>query len=270
MQIPVLPEQLSVLLALVSFLVIGVTAISGSGRGPSVLVVAILLFIATIILAGGLAIRWERLGQGPFMTLFEVLHSNLFSLTFIYMLIYWRVEKVRPALPVTMVFFVLLSVWALNSSTEPVVLPPTFDHPWLWIHVISGKVFLAFCMTATTLAILLITRKVFASDDPHAPFADYDPVVWRLLVIAFIFHSFMLIAGAVWAHDAWGRYWSWDPLETWSLLSWLSLAVVLHLRITYQLPAWLGWLLVSGVFMLAFLTFFGVPFISMAPHKGVM
>ena len=90
------------------------------------------------------------------------------------------------------------------------------------------------------------------------------------MAVAFIFHSFMLIAGAVWAHDAWGRYWSWDPLETWSLLTWLSLAIVLHLRLTFRLQPALGWLLVTGVFAVAFLTFFGVPFVSMAPHKGAM
>jgi len=269
-QIPLLPEQLSIILALISFLLIGVTSMVGSNRPSSVLVIVILLLVATITLAAGLAMRWDRLGQGPFMTLFEVLHSNLFSLTFVYMFIYWRVEKTRPALPVVMGFLLLLSVWALNAGTEPRVLPPTFDHPWLWIHVISGKIFLVFCMAGTSLAILLLGQKLFSGINGRLQAASYDPVVWRLMAVAFIFHSFMLVAGAVWAHDAWGRYWSWDPLETWSLLTWLSLAVVLHMRITFQSPAWLGWLLVIGVFILAFLTFFGVPFFSIAPHKGVM
>lgn len=267
---PLLAEQLSIVLALTCFLVIGFTALAGFRRVTPVALFISLLLFAVLALMAGLAMRWERLGQGPFMTLFEVLHSNLFSLALIYMFIYWRAEKVRPALPVAMGFFVLLSIWALNSNPEPVVLPPTFDHPWLWIHVISGKIFLAFTMTATTLAIVLLGQGVFGKGNLKWTPASHDPVVWRLLAVAFVFESLMLIAGAVWAHDAWGRYWGWDPLETWSLLTWLCLAVLLHLRLSFQIPGWLGWTLAIGVFILAFLTFLGVPFISHAPHKGVM
>lgn len=270
MNIPLLPEQLSIILALACFLLIGIFVLLGSAHGTSVAWTQILLVLAVTILLAGLVIRWGRLGQGPFMTLFEVLHSNLFSLALVYLVLHWRLERIRPAAPIAMGIFALLSVWALTSSIDSVVLPPTFDHPWLWAHVISGKIFLAFCMTATTLATLLLGQKVLRKVDCSVTPMTHDPVVWRLLAVAFVFQSFMLIAGAVWAHDAWGRYWSWDPLETWSLLTWLSLAIVLHIRITFRVPAALAWLLVIGVFILAFLTFFGVPFISHAPHKGVM
>jgi len=95
--------------------------------------------------------------------------------------------------------------------------------------------------------------------------------VWPVFALAFIGHSFMLIAGAVWAHSAWGRYWAWDPLETWSLITWLSMGLLIHARVTSRhLPQVLAWASVIAVFALAFLTFFGVPFVSMAPHKGVM
>ena len=270
MQIPLLPEQLSISLALICFLVIWITALISPAQRALTAITMALLLLAVVALLVGLAMRWERLGQGPFMTLFEVLHSNLFSLALVYALLFWRVAKIRAAVHFGMGFFVLLATWALASNTQAVILPPTFDHPWLWVHVISGKFFLAFCMTATSLALLLLWRRVFRSFDDRVTASSHDPLVWRLLAVAFVCHSFMLIAGAVWAHDAWGSYWSWDPLETWSLLTWLSLAVVLHTRITFDLPLWLGWSLAVAVFVLAFLTFFGVPFISHAPHKGVM
>ena len=80
----------------------------------------------------------------------------------------------------------------------------------------------------------------------------------------------MLIVGAVWAQDAWGRYWGWDPLESWAFATWVALAALLHARATLRpSPALHGaWL--AGVFVIAFLTFFGVPFISTAPHKGAL
>jgi ABC-type transport system involved in cytochrome c biogenesis permease subunit len=92
-----------------------------------------------------------------------------------------------------------------------------------------------------------------------------------LFFAAFICHSFMLVAGAVWAHSAWGHYWSWDPLETWTLVTWLMLGGTLHARATFRnMPQGMGHVLVLAAFAVAFLTFFGVPFFSIAPHKGLM
>ena len=80
----------------------------------------------------------------------------------------------------------------------------------------------------------------------------------------------MLIAGAIWAQDAWGRYWAWDPLETWSFITWLLLALALHVRVTFKpTPVRTAWM-VMVVFVMAFLTFFGVPFISESTHKGAV
>ena len=97
-----------------------------------------------------------------------------------------------------------------------------------------------------------------------------DQVAWRWLMLAFVFHSAMLIAGAVWAQDAWGRYWDWDPLETWAFATWLAMVFAFHVRVSYRTPATVDRLMLVGVFVLAFLTFFGVPFLSIAPHKGAV
>jgi ABC-type transport system involved in cytochrome c biogenesis permease subunit len=80
----------------------------------------------------------------------------------------------------------------------------------------------------------------------------------------------MLIAGAVWAQDAWGRWWAWDPLETWAFLTWLLLVGAFHARRTWRVGPRAGAWLILAVFVLAFFTFFGVPFVSVAPHKGAI
>jgi hypothetical protein len=59
-------------------------------------------------------------------------------------------------------------------------------------------------------------------------------------------------------------------LETWAFVTWLTLGLGLHARLTFRIPMWAGWMLILAVFVLAFLTFFGVPFSSLGPHKGVM
>lgn len=262
-----LPEQIAISVALTCFTVVLLLSFVMPTRHSLSLTG---LMVAAMALLTGIVLRWDRIGQGPFLTMFEVLLSNLFSLSLVYTVLYWRIVRLRPTLPIVITLLMILAAWALLSRPDTVLLPPTFNHPWLWLHVIAGKLFLSFCMSASSMAILLLLNQSYGIAAASVSTHDHDPIVWKLMAIAFVFHSFMLIAGAVWAHDAWGRYWSWDPLETWSLLTWLSLAVVLHLRLTFRLPPALGWLLVIGVFAVAFLTFFGVPFVSTAPHKGAM
>jgi ABC-type transport system involved in cytochrome c biogenesis permease subunit len=97
-----------------------------------------------------------------------------------------------------------------------------------------------------------------------------DALAWRFMLIAFGFHTLMLIAGAVWAQDAWGRYWAWDALETSSFLNWLLLGACLHARVTYKISYRLGAILILLIFIFAFFTYFGAPFYSQAAHKGIV
>jgi ABC-type transport system involved in cytochrome c biogenesis permease subunit len=231
------------------------------------------LLAAVALLGMAIAVRWSRTGEGPFLTLFEVLISNLFSLGLIYALAFWRVPLVRPGALLVLPVLFLLSVWTLTVSPERGRLPATYNSIWLWIHVGVGKLFLGTCLVAVGLAGTLLLRQAGRArilfEHLPAP-AVLDVVAWRFMAIAFVFHSLMLIAGAVWAQDAWGRYWAWDPLETWAFVTWLALGISLHIRLTYSLPQWAGWSMILAVFVLAFLTFFGVPFSSLAPHKGIL
>ncbi len=95
-------------------------------------------------------------------------------------------------------------------------------------------------------------------------------LAFRFVAVGLIFDTLMLIAGAIWAQDAWGRYWAWDSLETWSFISWLLVALLLHARVTWKIKPELSSILVILVFIVAFITFFGVPFVSMTPHRGVV
>ncbi|TXC65207.1 hypothetical protein FSC37_00875 [Piscinibacter aquaticus] len=97
-----------------------------------------------------------------------------------------------------------------------------------------------------------------------------DELAHRFAAYALVADTLMLIVGAVWAQDAWGRYWAWDPLESWAFASWLALVMALHARATLRPPPWQFGLWLAGSFALAFLTFFGVPFLSTAPHKGAI
>ncbi len=223
--------------------------------------------LALVLTITAIAVRWQREGQGPFLTLYDVLLSNVFSLSLVFLSTYVLVRAIRPAAIAVLPVLVLLGIWLLLVPAQAIPLPATFDNYWLWLHVISGKIFFGLCLTAAGASVVLIFNSTRQA--PTAPSADR--AVWQLLSLAFVANSFMLIAGAVWAYAAWGRYWAWDSLEIWALLTWLALGFLLHIRVTFRhLPVTYLWAGSLIVFALAFLTFLGVPFVSVAPHKGIM
>jgi len=240
-------------------------------RSDGDLLVIIPLSIGVLLFAAAITHRWARVGHGPFLTLFEVLLSNLFSLGLLYALAYWRIPQIRPGAVVALPLLLVFGIWSLTASPEPIPLPATYDNYWLWIHVATGKVFLAALLVAVGNACVLLLRGTEQRTQGRGSEIEaLDATAWRAVSIGFVFDTLMLIAGAAWARDAWGRFWAWDPLETWAFVTWLAIGVALHLRVTYRLPAWAGCWMIVGMFVLAVLTFLGVPFVSVAVHKGVM
>jgi len=268
------PEMVWILIGITAYLVGSVVVWYGVMRQRNVDELVLSMLVAGVIFfMVAITMRWLRTEYGPFLTLFEVLLSNLFSLGFIYTLAYLFYPVVRSSALMVLPFFLFLGVWLLLVPAEAGQLPATYQTIWLWIHVGVGKVFLGICLVAVGLAAILLLRKLVRTDAWLASLPDdheLDAYVWRFIAIAFVFHSLMLLAGAVWAQDAWGRYWAWDSLETWAFITWLLLGLSLHLKLTYKIPQWSGWLLVMGIFAVAFITFFGVPFSSMGPHKGII
>ena len=236
---------------------------------------AVLALIALGLAVHGAAIglRWERLGHGPFITMFEVLSSNVWSLTAIFALAYWRLPPVRPIAAIVMPLLFVMMAWLALEDPRDDHLPPTYHTSLLYIHVAFGKVFLGSILVAVGLGGIVLARRFRAGAAWFARLpgdVQLDELAYRFLALGFIFETLMLITGAIWAQDAWGRWWAWDPLETWAFLTWLLLAFTLHLRATLKPGPRVGAALAIGVFVLAFLTFFGVPFVSTAPHQGVI
>ena len=261
-------------MALLLYTLAGSTAI-----GATVLATRFERVILAMILAGlaahalSLGMRWERLGHGPFITMFEILSSNVWSLLLIYAFAYWRAPAVRPGAAVVMPILLVMMAWSLVTSPAAGHYPPTYRTPWLYVHVLFGKIFLGAVLIAVGIAGLILLRRagVRVARLTQIPDAGrLENLAFRFMALGFIFETLMLIAGAIWAQDAWGRYWAWDPLEAWAFATWLALACFIHLRVTVRLEPHYSAAVIIAVFVLAFLTFFGVPFVSTAPHKGAV
>ena len=230
---------------------------------------------ATALLAHALAIvlRWERVGHGPFVTQYEALSSNLFSLQALYLLSWLRLPAVRPLAGTIQPVLLVLAAWIPTTRQGDGNLPATYETLWLWAHLVSGKLFLGAVLVALSLAAGLLLRVALPRRPQLAalpPNADIDELCWRFMKLAFVFDTAMLLSGAVWAQNAWGRFWDWDPLEVWSLLTWLIIAAGIHLRLLGSRYPRLSALVVVLIFVVAFVTFFGVPFVSTSQHKGMV
>ena len=88
------------------------------------------------------ALRWERLGHGPFNSMFEILASNVWSLLLVFAIAYWRIRAIRPSAALVMPLMFVMIGWLIVASPHDTQIPPTYDTVWLYIHIGLGKVFL--------------------------------------------------------------------------------------------------------------------------------
>ncbi len=231
------------------------------------------LVTGVVLLFVCLTLRWLRIDHGPFVNLYELLISQLFSLGLIYSLVYWRWPSIRPVSLMVLPVIWVLGSWVLTLEPTAHAFPPTYYNPWLWAHVGSGKIFLGILLVATGLAGVLLIRNtnIFRNIFHTMPESQVlEALAWRFMVLALIFDSLMLVFGAVWAQDAWGRFWKWDALETSAFLTWLAIGIAIHIRLSYRMPRKIGAIFIIAIFCLAFATYFSTPFVSEAAHKGVI
>ncbi len=150
--------------------------------------------------------------------------------------------------------FVLLSlgIVTVNFYVDVVPLPPALQSAWLVIHVFVASLATAFFALGAGLSILQLVRARFEARQmakagllTTLPASNVlESLAYRLNVVGFVLWSFTLIAGAIWAERAWGRYWGWDTKEVWTFIIWVIFAGYIHAMATRgwrgSRSAWLG------------------------------
>lgn len=120
----------------------------------------------------------------------------------------------------------LLLLFAFTLPREVRPLPPALQSGWLIAHVgVAVTAYAAFAVAAGLAGLYLAGGR-------GVDLSLLDRMQYRLVVLGFFGLTLALLSGSIWAHQAWGRYWGWDPKETWSLVTWIVYAIYLHLRLS--------------------------------------
>jgi len=182
-------------------------------------------------------LRYIEAGHAPVVNLHESLSFFAWLVVGFFLLLRYRYKvEMLGAFVSPLALLLVIGAAALPKDILP--LPPALRSWWLPIHVtfafLGDAIFaLAFCAGVTYLIQerLVKSKRVGALSGRLPSLEVLDEVNYRALTIGFPLLTIGIVTGAVWAEYAWGSYWSWDPKETWSLITWLLYAALLHQRL---------------------------------------
>jgi cytochrome c-type biogenesis protein CcsB len=203
--------------------------------------------------------RWTATGIPPLSGLFDAVVVFAWMIVLIYLLTEAILHTYWLGLLAGIAQIGFLIFAGTNEPTS--ALMPNLKSAWLYIHVFAYMLSYAI-MTVAFLAVVVYYVYLSKQGDDETT-RRYDRLTYQLVAFGFPFLTAGVITGAIWANRAWGTYWSWDPKEAWSLITWIVYAVFLHLRLwsrTWKMPlqkrnARLNWIVILG-FVFIIITFF--------------
>lgn len=211
---------------------------------------------ATILLSLSLLDRWIQAGHPPLSNLYESLLFLTWSLLMFYLVSEVQSQETSKSPAIGMIvlsaalFTYTFATWRLPSEMQQITpLVPALQSNWLLMHVsimllsyaalIGGSLVSLTYLVVQKVAVPKISNE--STIEPSVAIQELllnlDNFSYRSLAFAFPMLTLGIISGAVWANEAWGSYWSWDPKETWALITWLIFAIYLHVRIN---KGWTG------------------------------
>jgi len=217
----------------------------------------------------GLLVRWYEsylisvdVGHIPISNLYEVF--VLFTIITGLLYLYYEARYATRQLGAFVMLVVLAAVWFIlwytfdRGAHEIQPLVPALQSWWMKIHVPANFIgYGSFAIAAMIACAVLLVDRGWLTQILPTP-AVMDDLMYKVIALGFTFFTIATILGAMWAAEAWGGYWSWDPKETWALIVWLNYAAWLHMRLIKGVRGpLLAWWAVIGLFVTMF-AFVGV------------
>ena len=235
-----------------------------------------MMWCAATMALVGLIVRWHesylidpQIGHIPISNLYEVFILFCLITTLIYLHYQKKYQTARLGFFVSLVIAAAVAflLWYTFEREADKIQPlvPALNSYWMKIHVPANFIgYGTFALAAmVSVAWLIVARIKRINPQSHwlkkLPTLDLmDDVIYKSIALGFAFFTLATVLGAMWAAEAWGGYWSWDPKETWALIVWLNYAAWLHLRLS---KGWRGhamaWWAIIGLFVTLF-AFLGV------------
>ncbi len=222
----------------------------------------------------GIILRWIEsyklgFGHAPLSNLYESLTFFSLSIACLYIFIEIRYKNRTISTFSSALVFLAMAYASLSPDISSHIQPliPALKSNWLIAHVLTCFLGYAGFAVAFAISFLFLISKIGGQPGEgilsHVPESDMlDELTHQMVMFGFFFLSIGIITGAVWANSAWGRYWGWDPKETWSLITWFIYAILLHARL---MRGWRGSriAMISIVgFAAVIFTYFGVNYLS--------
>ena len=234
----------------------GASDSSQASRPSRTLRIAVALFVlAWVLHLGATVLRGIAAERVPWANMYEFALTGTLIIAGIYLALLVRFDLRYLGTFVTGMTLVLLGVAAVQYYVPIVPLPPSLQSYWLIIHVLVALAATGFFAIGFALSCIQLLRPM-GERDPKTlprlrkmlaglPAADtLETSAYRLNIVGFVLWTFTLIAGAIWAERAWGRYWGWDTKEVWTFIIWVLYAGYVHARATRgwrgSRSAWLG------------------------------
>lgn len=273
----------SMLFYLLNFVFLSLKIFQKLGRLTSLL--------ANLALFAILSGRWVSSGYFPLSNLYESLLFLSWTLLFIHLILEFKVYSKITGVLITPIVLLIngfsnLSLPLEMQKASPLV--PALQSNWLMMHVSLMMLSYATLITGSLLSILFlllslkkeniilrdINQNLELNTSINASLIttskllnNIDNLSYRTISLGFPFLTLGIISGAVWANEAWGSYWSWDPKETWALITWLIFAAYLHARIIKKWKSKESSILASIGFIIVWICYLGVNFLGQGLHS---
>ena len=236
--------------------------------------------VALIASTSAIILRMITSGHPPLSNGYEFLLTFVAGILAVYLFAEFRYKLrslgafVMP-IPFLLLMFIIMSMGPDERIAQAV--PPALKSQWLTFHVLTAMFAYGAFAVSFGLGIMYLLKYSKTENgkklSPKAIVARFpaleklDELSYKVVGFAFPLLTLCIITGAIWANYAWGTYWSWDPKETWSLITWIIYAGYLHARLMY---GWKGkraaWLALFG-FLAVLFTFFGVNYFLPGLHS---
>jgi cytochrome c-type biogenesis protein CcsB len=238
----------------------------------------VVLVIGFLDNSAGIILRWiesYQLGYGhaPFSNMYESLVFFSWTVAVLYIFVELKYKESIIGVFASPLIFLAIAYASFDPSISNKISPliPALKSNWLIAHVITC--FLGYAGFAVAFGFSIMYFVKPRNPEAESIFAKLpsweliDELTYQMVVFGFLFLTIGIITGAVWANSAWGTYWSWDPKETWSLITWFVYAIFMHLR---MMKGWSGknlaWISIIG-FIAVLFTYFGVNYLLSGLHS---